>query len=46
MTSAEFHTLPIADQLREVTLAMMLQDKELTEAEAMAILEQEQGELF
>ena len=46
MTSAEFHTLPIADQLREETLAMMLQDKELTEAEAMAILEQEQGELF
>lgn len=46
MTSKEFHALPIADQLREETLAMMLQDNELTEAEAIAILEHEQGELF
>lgn len=46
MTSKEFHTLPIAGQLREETLAMMLQDGEMNEAEAIAILEHEQGELF
>ena len=39
MTSAEFHTLSVEDQLREETLAMMMQDNELSEDEAVAILE-------
>ena len=42
----EFHALPIKDQLREETLAMMLQDGELDEATAVAILECEQMGLF
>lgn len=42
MTSADFHALPVADQLREETLAMMMQDNELSEEEAIAILECEQ----
>lgn len=46
MTSPEFHALSVKDQLREETLAMMMQDNELSEEEAVAILECEQMGLF
>jgi hypothetical protein len=35
-----------SEELREETLSMMLQDNEMTEAEAIKILDQSQGELF
>jgi hypothetical protein len=46
MTNAEFNALPVADQLRFETLAMMTQDGDLTEHDANDILNQAQMDMF
>ena len=46
MTHQEFLTLSVEDQLREERISIMIFDGGMTEEEAIAILDQKQGELW
>jgi hypothetical protein len=46
MTHHEFLTLPIEEQLREERLAIMIHESGMSEVEAIAKLDQKQGELW